>query len=115
MTDEDIQEQQRLSGQLKMGKELYSRVQVATKLLLQPPRGFAAPKQPKRGSLEAWLFLPFLCCWWCSEQRQEGKNMGSNAACSSPALMHSGAQGSIAQDSYSCDLMSRKGQRALPH
>lgn len=60
-----------------MGKELESRAQAATKLLLRPPEGFAAPKQPKPGLaaaklpatassprhwLEAWLFLPFLCC-----------------------------------------------------
>lgn len=32
MTDEDIQEQQKLYGQLTMGKELDSRVQAATKL-----------------------------------------------------------------------------------
>ena len=119
MTDEDIQEQQKLYGQLMMGKELDSRVQAATKLLLRPPRGFAALKQPKPGlsaaklpataasprhSLEAWLFLPFPCCWCCSEQRQEGKDTGSNAACSSSALMRSGAEGSIAQDS--CSLAS---------
>lgn len=52
-------------------------MQADTKLLLQPSRGFAAPKQPKTGlsmaklpatasiaqcSLEVRLFLPFLCC-----------------------------------------------------
>lgn len=115
MTDEDIQEQQKLYGQLMMGKELDSSVQAATKLLLRPSSGFAAPKQPKpslstaklpavatspRHSLEAWWLLPLPCCRCCSEQKQEGKDMWSNAACSSPALMHSGAEGSIAQDSY---------------
>lgn len=47
MTGEDTQEQQKLYGQLTMGKEVNSKVLVTTKLLLQPPRGFAVPKQPK--------------------------------------------------------------------
>lgn len=70
VTDEDTQGQKKLYGQLMMGMEQGSRVQADTKLLLQPSRGFAAPKQSKTGfsvaiivqySLEVWLFLPFLC------------------------------------------------------
>lgn len=77
VTDEDIQGQKKLYGQLMMGKKQESRVQADTKFLLQPPRGFAALKQRKTGlsaaklpatasivqySLEVWLLLPFLCC-----------------------------------------------------
>lgn len=55
MTDEDIEVQQKLYDQLTMGKETGSRVQAATKLLLQPSRGFAALKQPKLGLSAAKL------------------------------------------------------------
>lgn len=82
-----MQAQQKLYGQLMTGKELDSRVRAATKLQLRPPRGFAAPKQPRPGLSAAKLpaaasstrwkgaasALPMLCC---SEQRQRGQGHG---------------------------------------